>query len=259
MSKNLYFRAAFQRENLLKTFFLDAFLKISSYPRLILEVFIRKNFGQRYFSLASVITALVMLLIVPVLANRLPSFSSDYDAPEPSFWSRYTTWYLFVGAFCYFAYLRWNEIRRNPSVFDFGKFTLYSGDINQRFFKIRLFGRPTVRQIEIFFEPALFIFTGLFLMLLGQKLGDLLMFCSVFYCLCYHAAYRQGDNFIMDIIDEKIMNEEMENGFVDEMLAENTRGVRFYMNKPTSHDLRQKVAESFIEKDSFEEQISYAL
>lgn len=63
MKKNLYFQTMFQRTNGIKMIILDFFLSIASWPRLMIEVFIRKNFGERYFSLAAAITITVILFL----------------------------------------------------------------------------------------------------------------------------------------------------------------------------------------------------
>jgi len=56
MKKNLYFRHHYARKNDLMEFCHELFFKLSSYPRMIAEVTLRKNFGRRYFSLAMAFT-----------------------------------------------------------------------------------------------------------------------------------------------------------------------------------------------------------
>jgi len=46
MQKNLYFRQVTRRQNLLGKFILDIFFAFSFWPKLLLEVFIRKNMGD---------------------------------------------------------------------------------------------------------------------------------------------------------------------------------------------------------------------
>jgi hypothetical protein len=53
--------------------------------------------------------------------------------------------------------------------------------------------------------------------------------------------------FVMDKIDEIILNEEMENAFVNDEDLNKTRGVQFYMRKPNGEELRRKAAEGFFE------------
>ena len=263
MKKNIYYRRVLRRENKLQNAIFDFFLKFCSYYRLVLEVFIRKNFGVRYFSMASVVTVGMFLLFLPIGLRLLPfpthyNSMADYTADQGwHFWVRYAAWYLFTFAFFYFAWQRRKEIRRNPSVFDFGKFSLYSGDIDPRFFNLHPFGKkPTIRQVETLFEPALFFAAGGALWLIGQKLGVLLMTCSVFYGLGYAGAYKKGDDFVMDKIDEMILNEDLEDVFVNDVVN-SERGVRFYADKPDDKTLRRKLADAMVE-DGPAEEVTFA-
>lgn len=262
MKKNLYFRHVFRRKNHFKTFIYDLFDALASYPRLMLEVFIRRNFGERYFSASSVLTVFIILFALPLLLRRffepkMGSFS-DYSEYQGYLKSRddliqpgFEMWYLFMGAFIVFSIIRAREIARQPSVFNFGRFSLCAGVIHPLFFKIRVGGKPaTYRAIETLWEPLGFLIIGIILNLIGQHLGVLLIVSAVFYSISYMSAYHNGDNFIMDKIDEMIMNEELENGFVNEDEGANSRGVRFYANRPTSKEMRENLAASFIEEET---------
>lgn len=264
MKKNLYYRTVFRRENLIKKAIYDFFLGIASYPRLLLEVFIRKNFGERYFSVASVLTIAAIMLFFPGIINSIMgllfdvrdmrSFSGDdfesYSRHRNSFFSESPLWYLFITAFLVFSTLRYLEIRRNPSVYDFKRFSLSTGQINPLFYKIQLFGKPvSTRWVEIYFEPLLFFIVGLILYLINHKLGILICISAICYSLSYAGAYRNGDNFVMDKIDEMILNENQYDAFVGDMDADKTAGIRFYADRPNSEELREKVLKSFVEGD----------
>lgn len=264
MKKNLYFRHVLRRENRLQNAMFDFFLRGCSYPRLLLEIFIRANFGQRYFSAASTMTVGVLLALLPIGLRLLPT-PAHYDSYQDMaadqgwhFWWHYATWYLFLVAFGYFSWVRSKEIRRNPSVFDFGKLSLYSGDIDPRFFSIQPFGkRPTIRQVETLIEPALFCAAGCAFWAIGQRLGPLLIISSIFYSLSYAGAYKKGDNFVMDKIDEMILNEDLEETFIDG-LVNPVRGVRFYGERPNDKRLRRKLADAMIEGEDGVEEVTYA-
>lgn len=261
-TKNLYYQQVFQRRNFITHSLLPFFLSICSWPRLILEVFLRKNQGERYFSVLSVFTVASLLAIYPAVANKTSSAIGAFDdyggyrSTRDSFWSTYATWYLFLIAFVCFGILRWREVMGNPSVFDFKRFSLSSGTINPLFYKMPFEKNATPRMIEIFYEPALFFVLGMLLWGAGQSLGRLFMFSSLIYGLSYAAAYKMGDDFVMDKIDEGILNEELENAFVYDMDSEQTRGFRFYGRKPNGEDLRRKVSESFIEIVEEEESLA---
>ncbi len=265
MKKNLYFRTVEHRRNVLSTAILDLAYKLSSYPKLILECILRSNMGERYYNAASAITLSVVLAIYPIVfrdgffATLFGGRSMFFREQSPSFLSQYGTWYLFLACFAYCAFRRWQEVKRNPSVFDFHRYSLYTGDIQLRaLWSILPFRFPSIRIIEIYIEPAIFFVIGYILSKLGQPIGTLLVTCSIMYALSYAYAYKRGSDFVLDRIDEKIMNEEMENAFVNDEHGDNYRGVRFYTRKPSERLLRKKLAETFIEDDRNNERISVA-
>ena len=167
-----------------------------------------------------------------------------------SFLKRYLSWYLFLVAFLVASFFRAKEIIRRASNYDFDRFSLSTGDIHPFFYNFKVGGlKFSVREIETVLEPLAFFIVGLILQLLGQKLGELIIVSSFFYYLSYAGAYKNGDDFVMDRIDEMIMNEEMSDAFVHDN-AQNAKGVRFYADKPARRDLRRKVAASMVEKEA---------
>jgi hypothetical protein len=259
MKKNLYYRKVIRRENLFNKFIFAFFLGFASWPRLLLEVFIRKNFGERYFKLSSAITVAFILIGIPFLLhgfhNTIAFMNDDGDTETninaaPNFYKAYYGWFAFVGLFLIVSYIRWQEIRKNPSVFDFAKFSLYAGDISPIFSNLKLgVKKASTRLIETILEPLPFLILGVILYFLGQKLGILLIVSSVCYCLGYVAAYDHGDNFVMDKIDEIICNEELKNAFVDGMDEKQTRGFRFVGNVPEKAEQRTQLLPLMTEDD----------
>lgn len=255
MKKNLYYAEVFQRTNMLKAVILGFFMAIASWPRLLLEVFIRKNFGERYFSLATAITIAVVLTPIPFIIGGFNRYNDFGDTV-----SRHFTWYLFLIAFLVMSFIRQKEIDREPSVFDFARFSLSTGLIHPKFYEIKLYTKkdengkivdiaPNDRQISTIFEPLFFLAIGIFLLLIKQSLGVLIIVSSICYSFSYRAAFSIGDNFVMDKIDEMICNEEMVNSFVDDQDPSQTRGFYAYGRRPADPDFRRKLAESFIENN----------
>lgn len=252
MKKNLYYKSMYGRSNVLKGSILAFFFAFSSYPRLLLEVFIRKNFGERYFSFMSAITVTIFLSIFPFVSagiSQMLSFGGygrSFDFGD--LFQHYFTWYLFLIAFMYKSMERDEEVKRLPSVFDFARFSLSTGERHPRILDFKWKGKSLdIRQVETLVEPGLFFFIGLFLMLIGQRVGTLLVICSIFYSLSYVAAYMIGDHFIMDKIDELILSEELVESFVEGRDSSETRGVSIYGRRPTDPETRRKLAEMFIE------------
>lgn len=246
MKKNLYYQHILKRHSV-KEILVSLFLGVS-WPRMILEVFLRKNFGDRYFYFSTAIVVALLLALLPayihVISLFFPYWNTKFDGW--AFLGHYFTWYVFIAAFLYVSYQRHQEKVWLPSVFDFARYSRSSGEIHPVFFQLRLTSQPAdIRTIETLLEPSGFFLVGLLLLLLGQRLGSLLLTCSVFYSLSYRAAYSFGDNFVMDHIDEMIVNEELVTAFVDEVDSRETRGFRFYGPRPADPDARRKVAETF--------------
>jgi hypothetical protein len=258
---NHYFHAVFRRNNVIKTFILDSALKIASYPRLIIEVFIRRNFGRRYFKLSSVITVTFLLFFVPFLMQAILSFSAsyNYEYQRQVFWQYHRLYYFFIPVFLGFGIYRWFEMKRNKSRNDFNSFSLYTGDRLLLFDNLIVTNkRITDRLVDTIIEPAPFVIVGIILMLFNQRLGDMLFISGLLYGLSYAAQYKIGDDFIMDKTDEIILNEEMENVFVNDQKPDKSRGVRFYTTKPDSKSLRRKLVSTFAESEKVKEEVTYA-
>ena len=250
MERNLYWRTVVQRNNFMSFFILNTAFKLASPARILIEVFIRRNFGRRYWSSGMALFAAVTLAVIPVLGYKMGSLSyhGSYDNSLSNFWLHYTTWYLFLLGFLRASWLRQMEVKPFSGFFDSERYTLYSGDIHHRFFSIHPLGhRPSVRSVEVYYEPGIFFLAGLVLWLLSQPLGMLLMIVSIFYGLSYVAAYKQGDDFIDNKNDEKILNEQYEAFVMGDY--NNPRGARYYISRPLPEELRRKMKNQIIDGD----------
>lgn len=250
MKKNLYYRNVYKRANVFQSFSVFIFNVIASYPRLTLEVFIRRNLGERYFAFVPSIFWGILLALVPfVLSGSLNPFGRTRYGSSFSF-ETYWSWHLFVLLYLFFCVIRKIEMQRKPSVFDFGRFSLSTGESLPFFYKLKIKGLPpNSRTIETLLEPLLFFIIGFFLIQLGQIVGWLILVFSILYSLSYRGAYKLGDDFVMDKIDEQIANEETYNSFVADQEPSLTRGMRFYGRRPADPEKRRQVADSFIEED----------
>ena len=249
MKRNLYYRTVFRRHNIIAEAFLGFFLAFCSWPRLVLEVFLRRNMGERYFSMASAISIAILLALFPL---GLSALADRFHRPisQTSFLLHYATWYGFTAAFLYRSYQRQEEIKHLPSVYDFKRFSLSTGLIHPWFWKLEFLGKQgDERQISTLLEPGFCFAVGLGLAILGQSIGSVLIWCSLFYALSYQAAYRNGDHFVMDKIDERIANEELVKSFVEGYSPDDTRGFSFLGRRPADPDMRRQLVDSFFEQE----------
>ncbi|MCR8561039.1 hypothetical protein KXD93_25505 [Mucilaginibacter sp. BJC16-A38] len=248
-TKNLYYTVFFKRKSIIKEMSLFIFVFVITWPRILLEVFIRKNFGVRYFSMVKAVLISIFLFFIPISIDKIASFGGK-SVVTIIFTN--ISWYISLAAFLYFCYKRHQEVKREPGVFDFAKFSYYNGDIDDRFYNIKIKGKEINRRlICTLIEPAFFCLIGIVLSILMQKVGILILFCSMCYSLGYIGEYVRGDHFIMDTIDKMISNEEMVNSFVDGREPEDTRGFETYGRKPVDPEFRRNVANNFYEDETY--------
>ncbi len=250
MKKNLYYRTVLRRRNPIMELLVTVFLSIASWPRMLLEVFIRRNFGERYFSFTLAIIIAIILASGPLIAASGVAmlFGGKMFA---NYLADNLSWFLYLVLFICFSYIRREEIKRKPSVFDFGRFSLSAGEHLPIFYQFTYNGKLlSPRTIEIIIEPAIFFILGCVFTYFNQfLLGPHLIACSIIYSLSYVAAYYNGDNFVMDKIDEIICNEDLYDAFVEGVDPRNTRGVSFYGRRPADPDARRKAYDGFFEED----------
>lgn len=258
MKKDLYIKEVFQRRNVIKEAFLNLFMDGALFFRLIIEVFIRKNMGRRYFRLSSAIWTAIFLAVIPFLSMLLPMLNMSYY--DPSFWDtikEFWLWYGFIGLFLYFSFLRQKDIKHIQDVFDMEHFTKSSGDIHPFYRSLKPNEKSfTVRQLETIIEPLPFLLLGILLFLFGQKLlGGLFVLSAFCYAMSYRYAYMIGDNFIMDKIDEIICNKQLNEVFVHG--KQPSQGFNFFGTIPKSKEFREQVYKNMVEEDgeSFSEAI----
>jgi hypothetical protein len=197
---------------------------IGGFFQIIPAVFLRKNMGERYYSTTNVRIWIVILIFLPPLYAKIDSSLMDlldFDFYKPIYnpllsrigtWYGYGTWYAFIVLFAYFATQRRKEIKRSRSSFDRSNFSKYSGDIEEftERWGYKLFGMANdTRKIETIVEPLIIAVVGLGLWILNQKIGGFLIITSVFYAWSYWAAYRIGDNAMLNILDENYLKRQL--------------------------------------------------
>lgn len=167
------------------------------------------------------------------------------------------TWYGYLAAFMYFSLQRQKEVDREPSVFDFAKYSKCTGKIHPFWFRFNYKGKPVdQRMVETLIEPAPFLIAGIVLALMSQAIGFVLIICSVCYSLSYFGAYYIGDNYIMDLIDKYIINEQLSDTFVDNRNPEKTKGFQIAAKKPADKELRKKLIK-FMKDDPEEDAVAH--
>jgi len=239
----------YRRDNPIQEFVKSVLYGFCSMPRMILEVMIRTSLGRRYFSFTLAMMAMLVMMAFPAFINYAPW---NYYTPDfGDFLLKNLTWYCFIAI--YFVYClkhRSAQKARAASEFDLQHFTRSSGDILSVFTKLRLFGKPvTTREIETIVEPAFFTMISIVLLILGQAVGWLILFCAICYSISYYGAYWQGDEIILDVIDERIVNEGFFNVFVDGEDDTTHKGFRHRGARPSNREFRKNIADDMFGDD----------
>jgi len=247
MKKEIHQSLTFKRSNIIKEIILGFFLAICSYPRMPIEAILRKNMGVRYFGTMSTITVATILFFIPyVMVYRTLLPMGEVIKQELS-------WYLFIGVFLYFSYLRWLEVKHKPGVFDFSRFSLTSGYTHPLYhnFWRSVFGkRINPRTMYIYLEPLPFYLTGLLLCYMGITLGYLFIVCAICYSGSYMAGFYWGDHTVYEAIDAQIMAEEMTDIIMNDKIPEEARGVEFLFSRPANNQDRQRMRDALLDDDA---------
>lgn len=242
--RNTYYKEVFGRPAMIKKGLLGMFLGLSYVFRVPIEVITRENMGERYFNIVLTILIALGLLVVPIISNL--NYMGDVEYKD--LFLHYGTWYIYTGYFCYSAYLRWDEIRRYPSVWDAKKFSMSSGDPLRKLYRFKVSKEnQNQRFMSTIIEPGVFFVPGVILTILQQPLGWLFITCAIIYSLGYTAAYYIADQFVMDKIDEMICNEDMYNIFVNDIPSQ--RGFEFHAKRPKDRQTREKLYEDYMEAE----------
>lgn len=247
MNIEAYYRSVHMRTNKMKTALYGLFLQLSSFTLIPIEVFFRKNMGLRYFSMFHAFMTCLLLAVIPLMSGGLGTmFMSMFNR----YGSYGYNWFHFnMDQLIFIIYLilvlvaswkRAKEIKTEPAVFDFQKFSLYSGDIHPL---IRNFGGRAwdIRTIETKIEPLVSFVTGVLIYSLSHPLGIMLMSFSFINMLGQRAAYYFGDQYMLDEIDKLILNREIKETFLGE--KEESNGVRTPWVKPHNPDVRKRILE----------------
>lgn len=239
MKKNIYYRSIYGR-NVIQQHLVPTILMLVNLPKMILEVFLRKNMGERFFSpFISILLAIGLFYLPDMFRMAGPG------------WGHSTVFNIFLIAYLVMIVVRYLEVRRAPSVFDFARFSLSVGKPFPFFYKIKLMGkRPSTRTVECYYEPLFCLLIGLLLFLIHERLtGFLIIFCAICYFVGNVGAAIRGDHFVMDKIDEIICNQDMSETFVQNKEV-SSREVPFFVKKPSTEELRKDFVDQMTDDDN---------
>lgn len=218
---------------------------IASIPARIVEIFMRRNFGERYFS-----WEIPMLIFVLLIAPYIVQIYIGYPGSSPFTFLHA----LLCLAIPYATYKRHKEVKRSTDTFDDTVYSYYSGDQLKMWDKVRA-KYPKLKadyvRVERYYEGAVFILIGFVALLIPftMVIGVTMMVAGISYIIKVYYRYQMGRSYILDMIDKKIINEQMYDTFVNENPPDKTQGFQWSGPKPGSRDVREKIYEQMLEEE----------
>ncbi|MEM8938605.1 MAG: hypothetical protein AAGC64_04570 [Bacteroidota bacterium] len=236
--QNIFRIVSAGRENILFGFITDLFFGLSSYPSFIAEVFMRKKFGERYYTLATTFVISVFMLIVWFTIGKQGREAFGF------------TWLPFLALFLWKSIRHRMEIRKYGTAYDFDRFSYSQGEILP--FWWQLIGKKVAGlsintyHIYVFFEPALPTFIGLFLTTIPftRGIGVLIFLSGLAFGFRNFIKTKKARDYVLDIIDDQICMEGKHDVLVEEKPMNETKGLSFPIELPKSRELREDISNS---------------
>ena len=212
-TQNTY-KLVLNRQNLWKPVLQDIILTLSSYPSLLVEVFTRKQFGERYFSLSSAFTAVAFVMIFFVLlpgwqVPLLNELGFDIRYSDVRGWSvDKAVTLMFIAAMLIISFYHKRDIKQHGQTLNSERYSKSSGIAFNYWYDFHgYFPRWITDRIPMdemsltrFYQPVTAMVIGLPLVILPftRSVGFILIGSGAFYywrsfdCLCAGAGLDTG-------------------------------------------------------------------
>lgn len=245
----------FTYTNYFRIIYRGLILALTKYPSLIVAVFLRKNFGERYFTLSACIIFGIILAVPYFAAQELSDYTDIVDSLN-------FTWMLFIAVFIGFSIKRRLEFKRSSKTIRTDRFSYFEGEINTKLWdwvedKTRILKADNL-YIARFYEPLLVFLVGIALMLLyvTRFVGLFVVIISILQYLRVSVQLAMGRDFLMDEIDEIIAKENLRNTLVFDKPASETQGYSIFAPRPESMEIREKIVDQIFAREQTEETVT---
>lgn len=233
-----------RRTNGIKEFIFGMAISLCSWPRLLIEVILRRDMGSRYFSSSACVMIAVVMLCMPFGMNNI----GFYREEDRSFWMtiiRNMSCYIFTVVFLYCAWQRRKEIKSKPTM-DFKHFSLAVGE------SIFGGGYAPNKTVYTIYEPFAYIVVGAALCIFKQMLGPVFIIVAVIHSLSYFGSYYLATNAIMDRIDQWILQQEFPRAYKDELKISDTRGFQAFGDRPNDPEICDPISGIMFDDEGYD-------
>ncbi|WP_417591426.1 hypothetical protein [Owenweeksia hongkongensis] len=261
MKKKNTLYTVLNRTNLWKPIFLDVIVTFSSYPALLIELFTRFRFGQRYFSLSSCFMAIALLFVFGVAYTGWQDFFAMLMGIRPNEIKSDGYEYpllLFCVAALVASIVHKRELMANGQTIDFKRYSKSNGQPRDYWYRLSkvlpdwwLEKLPlTPENIWRYYEPLAAGLIGLLLLPLPftRLLGLLIFVCALFYYWRTSIQYSWGYHHMLDVVDEMMVGEYLRDFMTDDSQDKADVGVNVYVPMPNDTHLKQKLIERMQQK-----------
>lgn len=238
----------FLYKNYVRLIYRQIILALTKFPNLIVAVFLRRNFGERYFTLAASITFAVILYIPYFYRKELRYMSDFFDTLN-------ITWVIFVTAFLIQSVYRRLEFKRSSQIIHSKTYSYFEGETLASLWnwverKTKYIKNDEIK-IERYYEPLLVFLVGLvlFFTYIALFVGLFLMLLAVFHYLRVSVLYAQGKDFLMDEIDKLIISKNLKETILNNKPASETQGFKIPGGRPEK-EIRQEIVNRIYSKDT---------
>ncbi|WP_394972562.1 hypothetical protein [uncultured Croceitalea sp.] len=236
--QNIFRSVSAGRNNLIAYLLIDFLFFLSHYPSFIAEVFLRKKFGERYFTLMTAIFIFATMITLFIIAGE----------QGPRFFGY--TWPLFAMFFLVVSIKHRLEIIKYGTTYNFDRFSYSDGHILPFWWDYigkEYYGVTITRyRVHVFLEPAIPVVIGLFLSVIPftRAIGVLIFTSGIFFGIRNFIKAHIARGHILDIIDEQIAMEAKHDVLVEQKPITETKGISFPIELPKSKALRQQLSDS---------------
>ena len=235
--QNIFRVAQGARVNLFYAFIIGSLASLSSWPASIIEAFMRRKFGERYFTLSTCLSIFIIMLIGGVaMADKIG-------------YAYFITWFIFAGIYLWFSIRHRLEIKKYGTAYDFERFSLCDGRIHKFWWQIigKEYGGIKVNRylVHVLLEPAVPVLVGFILIAnpYTRAVGTLLMVCGILFAFRSFVKAQSARNSVLDIIDDQITAQYQREVIMEEKPMEETAGLYLPIELPTNPELRGKIAD----------------
>lgn len=237
--QNIFRVAQAGRTNFLFELVTSLLFSLSSYPSYIVEVlFLRKKFGERYFTTANAI--LISIGLVVLWFNI-----GDQGQEFLGF-----MWLPFVGLFLFQAIRHRLEITKFGTTYNFDRFSYSDGEIHTLWWNVigkEILGIKITRyRVHILFEPAVPIITGMIIAFIPpmRGAGMLILYSGLFFGFRSFMKAHIARGYVLDDIDEQLVAKWKHDVLVEEKPKSETKGLSLPIELPKSREIREHLSNS---------------